>query len=131
MARNVILYSGMLGLEMALRGKRPWIAGDFTYRGKGFTLDLTSREHMYELLDNNSLENILSEREVKLAQRFAYLWIFRYVFHNPFVKSTDNMFSLESFHALAPGGNAVIDDLCDDILEGKPFIDIGQVQKNT
>ena len=58
-----------------LRGKRPWIAGDVTYRGKGFTLDLASREQMYDLLDKNAFHNRLSEDEVKLAQRFAYLWI--------------------------------------------------------
>jgi hypothetical protein len=125
MAQVIMLYSGMLGLEMALRGKRPWIAGDFTYRGKGFTLDLLSREHMYSLLDGNVFDNQLSIDEVKLAQRFAYLWIFRYVFPNPFVKPGNKHYFLDSFHSLAPGGNSTIEDLCEAIISGKPFIDIG------
>jgi hypothetical protein len=110
---------------MSLRGKRVWIAGDFTYRGKGFTLDLASREHMVGLLDRNVFENQLSEEEVRLAQRFAYLWIFRHVFRNPFVKSADNTFSLDSYRTLAPGGDPVIEVLCENLLAGKPFIDIG------
>jgi hypothetical protein len=130
MAQVATLYTGMLGLEFALRGKRPWIAGDVTFRGKGFTLDLASRENMYALLDKNLFDNQLSEEEVKLAQRFAYLWIFRHVFRNPFVKPADNHFSLGSFRALAPGGHPVIEDLCEALLAGKPFIDIGHANSN-
>jgi hypothetical protein len=130
MAQVVILYASTLGLELAVNGTRPWIAGDMNYRGKGFTLDLTSKEHMYGLLEKNIFNNRLQEDEVKLAQRFAYLWFFRHVFSNPFVKTNDNSFFLESFRALAPGGNLVIEDLCDALLAGKPFIDIGHANSS-
>ena len=126
MADVIILYSGMLGLEMALRGKRPWIAGDFTYRGKGFTLDLASRGHMVDLLNQRSFVNKLSEDELKLAQRFAYLWIFRHIVRNPFVRLPEDKFLLESFSELAPGGNPIIEDVCAKILSGEPFIDMGK-----
>lgn len=126
MAHVVMLYTGTLGLELALRGKRPWIAGDVTYRGKGFTLDLASREHLYGLLDQYAFDSRLSDDEVKSAQRFAYLWFFRHVFCNPFVKSANDDFSLGSFRDLAPGGHPVIEDLCDALLTGRPFIDIGR-----
>jgi len=127
MAQVAVIYTSILGLELALRGKRPWIAGANSYRGKGFTLDLASKEHMYELLDANFSDK-LSENEVKLAQKFAYLWIFRHVFRNRLIDPVDKRFSLSSFRELAPGGLPFIDDLCDSILAGKPFIDIGYVR---
>ncbi len=37
MAQVVMVYASRIGLEVALRGKRPRLAGDMTYRGKGFT----------------------------------------------------------------------------------------------
>jgi hypothetical protein len=126
MAQVIMLYTSTLGLELALRGKRPWIAGDVTYRGKGFTLDLVSREHMYGLLDGKVFGNQLSEDEVRLAQRFAYLWIFRHVFRNPFVVPAENRFTLHSFQELAAGGHPVIEDLCEAVVSGRPFIAIGQ-----
>jgi hypothetical protein len=122
----IMLYSGMIGLEFALRGYRPWVAGEFTYRGKGFTLDLESKEHMFQMLDKHSFAKHLSEDELKLAQRFAYLWIFRHLVRNPFVRMPDDQFMLESFHELAPAGTPVIDDICENIITGKPFIDIGK-----
>jgi hypothetical protein len=130
MAQVVTLYASMLGLELAMRGIRPWIAGDVNYRAKGFTLDLTSKEHMVGLLDKNTFKNRLTEDEVRLAQKFAYLWFFRHIFLNPFVQSFDYRFNLESFQALAQGGNPVMDDLCDALLTTKPFVDIGHVNQS-
>ena len=130
MAQVAMVYTSTLGLEFALKRKRPWIAGDNTYRGKGFSLDLASKEHMYRLLDANAFDTQLSDAEVKLAQRFTYLWIFRHVFRNPFIKPANGHFSLNSFSELAPGGNPVIEDLCEAILAGKPFIDIGHAKWN-
>ena len=129
MAQVAMVYTSTLGLEFALRRKRPWIAGDNAYRGKGFSLDLASKEHMYRLLDANTLDTRLSEAEVQLAQRFAYLWIFRHVFRNPFVNPRDMRFGLSSFRELAPGGHPVVEDLCEAILGGKPFIDIGHANR--
>src|SRR6185295_4570220 len=51
MAQAPILYATRLGLEMALKGRRPWLAGQTTYRGRGFTRDLGSRAEMERLLD--------------------------------------------------------------------------------
>jgi hypothetical protein len=126
MAHVEMLYAGTLGLELALRGKRPWIAGDVTYRGKGFSLDLLSKEHMTRMLDARPWDDRLTDRETRLAQRFAYLYIFRYVFRNPFVDPDGRGLSLERFSDLAPGAHPVIEDLCEALLSGAPFLDIGR-----
>ena len=128
MAQVAMIYTTRLGLELALRGKRPWVAGNVPYRGKGFTLDLASPDHMVRLLDSNSFDDILPEEEVELARRFAYLWIFRHVVRMPFVDPETTQFSFRSLLDLAPGGNPIIEDLCEAILTGKPFINVGACQ---
>jgi hypothetical protein len=120
-----VFYATRLGLELALNGIEPWIAGDVTYRGKGFTLDLESRDHMYELLDAGAVCRVLSADEVSLAQRFAHLWFFRAVVRLPLLRTPDKQLRLESFRQLGPGGDAVLDRLCDAIVSRRSFIDIG------
>ena len=124
MAQVNILYASRFGLELALRGIRPWIAGAVTYRGKGFTLDLESADHMTGLLDTTSSNQRLTETEIELAQRFAYLWFFRYEVRLPLLHPADKRFVLNSFRELAPGGDQTIDKLCDAIVTGKRFVDI-------
>ena len=120
-----MVYASRLGLEIALRGKRPWIAGAVTYRGKGFTLDLESRDHMHRLLEEKVFENRLSKEEIELAQRFAYLWFFRYEVRLPLLHPPDKRFALSTFRELGPGGHPVLDNLCEAIVTGDPFVDMG------
>ncbi len=126
MARVVMVYASRIGLEVALGGKRPWLAGDTTYRGKGFTRDLTSRQHMADLLDAGVArdDDVLSPEKIELAERFAYLWFFRYVTRLPLLRPSTQPFSLETFRDLAPGGHHVIDRLCDAIVTGTRFLDL-------
>lgn len=124
MAQVSMVYASRFGLELALRGRRPWIAGDVTYRGKGFTLDLISREHMLSLLDANTYDNQLSQGEIKLAQRFAYLWFFRYEVRLPLLHPPDRRFALRSFRELGPGGDPAIENICEAFVSGRPFLDL-------
>jgi hypothetical protein len=125
MASVNVVYSTRFGHELALRGIRPWIAGAVTYRGKGFTLDIESVDHMERLLDTGTFDTRMSETEVELARRFAYLWFFRYEAHLPLLLPADRRFTLTSFAQLAPGGDPAIDRLCDAFVTGAPFVDIG------
>lgn len=127
MAQVCMLYASRLGLEIALRGKRPWIAGAVTYRDKGFTLDLQSREHMFSLLDVNTISEQLSEEQITMAQRFAYLWLFRYEVQLPLLHPPDKRFTLDSFRQLGAGGDWVIDNVCDAFVSGNPFLDISNL----
>jgi hypothetical protein len=126
MAQVNVVYASRFGLELALRGTRPWIAGSVTYRGKGFTLDVTSREHMEALLEARDVSRRLTGHEVELARRFAYLWFFRYVVRLPLLRPPDRRFTLATFRQLGPGGDPVLDDLCDALVTGRPFLDIGR-----
>jgi hypothetical protein len=124
MAQVVMAYASRIGLEVAVRGKRPWLAGDVTFRGKGFTRDLRSKPEMVGLLDARTFDETLSAGEIELAERFAYLWIFRYVTRAPILRPAGRRFELRTFRELAPGGHPVIDKLCDAIVTGAPFVDL-------
>ena len=124
MAQINMVYASRLGLELALRGMRPWIAGAVTYRGKGFTRDLNSRTHMLELLNGKAYENCLSGTEVGLAQRFAHLWFFRYEVRLPLLHPADKRFALNSLRELGPGGDPALENICEAFVTGKPFLDL-------
>jgi hypothetical protein len=126
-ATIVAVYSSRIGLEVALAGKRPWLAGDINYRGKGFTRDVESPRHLIELLDRGSGVEALSSGEIEMAERFAYLWWFRYVTRLPVLRRSDGRFALKSFRDLAPGGDPVIERICDALLNGTPFVDLARL----
>ncbi|HEY6802563.1 MAG TPA: hypothetical protein VI306_03190 [Pyrinomonadaceae bacterium] len=128
MARVNMLYASRLGLELALKGTRPWIAGAVTYRDKGFTFDLKSKAHLFESLKNIAQPDGLSDNQVQLAQRFAYLWFYRYELRLPLLHPADKRFSLRSFTELGPGGNETIDSLCEAFVSGGPFVELTQKQ---
>lgn len=124
MAQVNIVYASRLGLELAVAGMRAWIAGVVTYRGKGFTLDLESREHMFDMLDLHMGENRLSGEDIERARRFAYLWFFRYEVRLPLLHPADKRFALDGFRQLGPGGDPVLENVCHAVVTGVPFLDL-------
>ena len=60
-----------------------------------------------------------------MVERFAYLVRFRQVFPFPFLDD-EGHFTPPDFTVFAPGGNAVFDDLCDRVLDGDSFLDVGR-----
>ena len=79
---------------------------------------------MFELLEAGKFDDALSRDEIECAERFAYLWFFRYVTRVPFLRSPDGAFRLETFRELAPGGYPVVEGICEAIVRGTPFIDL-------
>jgi hypothetical protein len=122
MAQVATIYSSRLGLELAMAGKRTWLAGQVTYRGKGFTRDIQSKEELVALLDARAFNETLSSDAVSRAERFAYLWFFQYVTRLPLLRPANQTFGLSSFRHLAPGEDAVIDNLCEAMVARGPFV---------
>lgn len=121
-----MVYASRFGLELALRGIQPWLAGAVTYREKGFTLDIESKEHMVRLLSQQLRTQPLSTDQVELAQRFAYLWFYRYEVRLPLLHPPDKQFKLTSFKQLGPGGDPALDAICDSFVSGRPFIELNK-----
>jgi FkbM family methyltransferase len=120
-----MVYTSTFGIELAINGKKPWIAANAYYSGKGFSVDIKSKQHLYELLDKRNFDNYLSHEEHQLAEIFANIVRCRRIFSFPFVNANLNTFTPPNLDVFAPGGNDVIDNLCNYILTGEPFLDIG------
>lgn len=126
MADVAMVYSSRFGLELAVNGRRPWLIGDVTYRGKGFTRDIASKTELLAALDAGDCSDALSDAECAFAERFAYLWFFRYVTRAPLLRPSDGRFALSSFRQLAAGGDRAVDRLCDGIVHLTPFQDLAR-----
>jgi hypothetical protein len=80
-----LVYTTTVGLEMALRGIPVVVAGQTHYRNRGFTHDPDTWDAYFESLDNllGDLEAArLTQEQVELAWRYAYLFFF--TFPKPF-----------------------------------------------
>jgi hypothetical protein len=76
-----LVYTTTVGLEMALRGIPVVVAGKTHYRNRGFTHDPNTWVEYFKLLNRlleNLRENRLTEAQVALAWKYAYLFFFRY-----------------------------------------------------
>lgn len=126
MAKGLMVWTGTLGLELALMGRRVIVAGDPGYRGKGFTEDLADETEMSDRLSTAMEHPRITDDHIALAERYSYLLRIRTLVRFPFhTGHKTREFSIPSFTDLASGNNPVIDDLCRCILEDAPFLDIG------
>jgi len=73
-ADRVIVYSTTVGLEAARLGKQVLVCGKTNYRGKGFTTDIESREHLQETLAQPARE--LAADEIDLCRKYAWHFFF-------------------------------------------------------
>jgi len=76
-----MVYTTTVGLEMGMSGVPVVVAGQTHYRGKGFTLDPSTWQEYYQLLDQamNQTEAFRLERyQVEQAWNYAYRFFFEY-----------------------------------------------------
>jgi len=80
-----LVYTTTVGLEMAMRGIPVIVSGQTHYRDRGFTHDPDTWEDYYMMLEGllkAPAEARLTEKQVELAWRYAYLFFF--TFPKPF-----------------------------------------------
>ncbi len=123
LANVAMVYTSTLGIELPLRGIKPWVAAGPYYAGKGFTVDIQSGEHMRALLDAGTFQNRLAPEEIARAERMAYLIRFRGIFEFPLMPKAGE-FGATSWADIGPEGNATLDALCERLIEHEPFIDL-------
>jgi hypothetical protein len=117
-----LVYTSTVGLEAALTGIPTVVAGRVHYRGKGFTLDPDTAAGYAEALDTAFARGQLSQGDIQLAQRYAYLYFFEEII--PFEAVEEGPRSYVTFHyrrneALAPGRDRALDAICDALLTGQ------------
>jgi hypothetical protein len=120
-----LVYTSTTGLEMALLGSPVIVCGDVHYRGKGFTVDVSSPGEFVEVLDRVLDAPHAWKPQVALARRYAHFFFFRAPIAAPFV--TEPLPGLARLTArdlrdFEPGASESIDRICDGLLMGRPFV---------
>ena len=119
-----LVFTSTTGLELALRGTPVIVAGKTHYRGRGFTVDVSSREQFLEQLDRVLTETDPFLPDVELARRYAHLFFFKTPVTSPGVEEHIlglARITIDDLEELAPGRNDDLDRICDGILRGGDF----------
>ncbi|PZC46146.1 MAG: Capsule polysaccharide biosynthesis protein [Chloroflexi bacterium] len=130
MADGIGVYTSSLGFELASLGRRVWVAGKVHYRGRGFTLDVRDREHLYQLLEDYPWDSILPSQHQELAKRYVYVRYFRQSSRVPFLTRIKSSYAtrpyFKDFRFLMPGKDPLLSALAARVKDGKPVMDLPQ-----
>jgi hypothetical protein len=123
----VLAYNSTAGLEAAIHGCPTIVGGRPHYRGKGFTIDVSSRDEYSAILDRWAGGHPIAPPPFapQLARRYFHLFFLRY--HVPMGWTTSPLeppyeLLIRSVDELHPGRNAVLDVVCDGILNGRQVL---------
>ena len=87
-ANAVAIYNTKTGVELAAQGRPVIVAGEAWIRGKGFSIDVSTPEHYFQVLDRLPFREGMSPAEIDRAIRYAYHFFFRRMIPLPFIAST-------------------------------------------
>jgi hypothetical protein len=120
-----IIYNTKTGIEIASMGIPVIVAGEAWIRNKGFSLDASSPEQYFAILDRLPLAAPLDDHVLTRARKYAFHFFFRRMIPVPFLRKTkQHSFAVElsSFEELREGSFPGLDVICDGILQGTPFV---------
>ena len=72
-----IVYASNIGTELCSLGHRVMVVGEAYCRNRGFTIDPSSQNHVWDELSRVERGSKISAANHELAQKFAYFWFFR------------------------------------------------------
>jgi hypothetical protein len=99
------VYTSTLGLEIALKGIKPYVA-DFTHYGKkGFTHDILHKDEVEDILKTTKKDNMLDEVQTDLAYRYAYIWLFLSLFRPQNLSRGRDRYSFDDYKGLVSKGS--------------------------
>jgi len=122
----VIIYGTKTGVELTSMGIPTIVAGEAWIRNKGITMDASSTEEYFDLLDGLPLDGRLSDRLTQRARKYAYHFFFRRMIPLSFMRQSNGAapysMEIESIEQLLPGRDPGLDVICEGILNGAEFI---------
>ncbi len=123
----VIIYGTKTGVELSSLGIPVVVAGEAWIRGKKLTLDASSPEQYFKLLDRLPLSERLSPEDTQRARKYAYHFFFRRMIPLNFIKQQPGdwppiSLELKGLDDLMPNRSDGLDVICDGILTGSEFI---------
>jgi hypothetical protein len=123
---SVIIYGTKTGVELAAFGIPVVVAGEAWIRNKGMTIDATSPESYFKILDTLPLKKRLTNEKLLRAKKYAYHFFFRRFIPlncvNESKRSPPFDIGLKSMGDLMPGADQGLDVICNGILNGAEFI---------
>ncbi len=123
---SVIIYGTKTGVELTSMGIPVIVGGEAWIRGKGLTLDASSREEYFNLLDRLPLGRRLDRATVERARKYAFHFFFRRMIPLAAVEPREGKppfrVNIQGLDDLMPGRDPGLDVICQGIMEGSPFI---------
>ncbi len=123
---SVIIYGTKTGVELTSMGIPVIVAGEAWVRNKGITLDASSINEYFNLLDHLPLKERMSETKIQRARKYAYHFFFRRMipleFLEPTGKNPPYHVKISNLDQLLPGRSNGLDIICNGILNDDNFI---------
>ncbi len=122
---SVVIFGTKTGIELTSMGIPVVVGGEAWIRNKGLTMDASSAEDYFRLLDQLPTAGPMTKEQTALARRYAFHFFFRRMIPLPFmIPGTKRAYevTLNGLDDLAPGHFPGLDVVCDGILTGSPFI---------
>ena len=124
LCRAVAIYGTKTGVELTPLGIPVIAAGDAWIRGKGLTIDVSTKDEYTTALHEAPTLERLDPATVELARRYAYHYFFRRMI--PLTSfaagASEPTLAIRRLDDLAPGRDAGLDVVCEGILTGREFV---------
>ncbi|MCE5327999.1 MAG: hypothetical protein LLG01_16450 [Planctomycetaceae bacterium] len=80
-----LVHTSTIGMELQLEGIPVAVVSKTHFRGRGFTIDVNSRQEYFDLIEQWDGSKVDRQRLATLSKRYAYLLFERYQLHFPFL----------------------------------------------
>ena len=121
-----IIYGTKTGVELASMGIPVIVGGEAWIRNKGLTLDASSADEYFRLLDQLPLEEQSGDSLTQRARKYGYHFFFRRMIPLSFMEPTGAWppyrLQISGMDRLLPGRDPGLDIVCGGILNGTEFI---------
>jgi hypothetical protein len=121
-----IIYGTKMGVELTSVGLPVVVAGEAWIRNKGLTLDASTPEEYFRILDTLPMAERLGPGQLARARRYAYHFFFNRMIPLPFIEPKAGYpiyrLKLERLEHLMPAQTPGLDTICDGILGNGSFI---------
>jgi hypothetical protein len=124
LCRSVLIYGTKTGVELTPLGQPVIVAADAWIRGKGLTLDASTKEQYAALLERAPSLPRLDDETIARARRYAFHYFFRRMIPLSSLEPGRDEVTLgiDSLEQLLPGHDPGLDAICDGILNGTEFV---------